>query len=262
MNHPTPDDAILELDRVSKSFDGTAALTKVVVAFESGTITALVGPNGAGKTTLFNVCSGFLQADLGIVRFGKKDITRRSPDAIARMGLARTFQTPRVFYNLTVLQNTIIPLQRSAQESLSYALNPFVRHSDEPLEAKAQGLLGRFDLHSLSGQCAYELSYGQLKILQLVRTVLLSPQVLLLDEPTAGLFPELRSRVLGFLKELVAEGQTVVLIEHNLETVREVAARTVVMNHGEIMAEGPTDDVLARRQVRDLFRGSNDNANS
>ena len=260
MSHSTLDDAVLEVERVSKLFDGAAALTDVGAAFRSGTVTALVGPNGAGKTTLFNVCSGFLQADSGAVRFGGTDITRRSPDGIARLGLVRTFQTPRVFYNLTVLQNTIIPLQGPGRESLSYALNPLKRHSDEPIEAKARALLGRFDLHPLVRQYAYELSYGQLKILQLVRTVLLNPKVLLLDEPTAGLFPELKRRVLEFLKELVAGGQTVVLIEHNIETVREVAARTLVMHRGKIMADGPTREVLACQQVRDLFLDRNDNA--
>lgn len=251
---------ILEFQAVTKSFGGAVVLNSVDATFASRKVTALLGPNGAGKTTLLNLCSGFIRPDSGQIEFRGQNITGFSPYRIARLGIGRTFQTPRVFLNLTVLENLLLALNSPPTENLRYGLNLFRRHSDAPLRARALSLLQELGLHETADRHAYQLSYGQLKLLQLARTALLDSAAFLLDEPTAGLFPALKHRVLAFLRRLAEHGSMVLLIEHNLKTVRDVAELSMVLNQGRLIAKGPTGDVLNSRNIQDLL--TNDHGRS
>ena len=215
--------SILRLKDVSKAFDGVRALDKVSFNIAVSSITAIVGPNGSGKTTLFNVLSGFLMPDKGRIIFNDIDITKLASSKIPQLGIARTFQLIRIFPNLKVIENILLALERPYREGLIFGFNPFIRYSPRNIIAKALEILEIGDLVSKKDEYASHLSHGQRRILEILRTIALGGKLFLFDEPTAGVFPGLRERIIKILYNLKERGNTICFIEHNMDVVSEIA---------------------------------------
>lgn len=246
---------ILQVQDMTKSFDGVKALDSLSFEIEKQTITAIIGPNGSGKTTFFNVICKILKPDNGRIFFNGENITYFDTHKISRIGIGRTFQTVRVFPQISVMENMLLALQPVRKEGLLYGLNPFIKHSDKELEEKAYKLLLMAELKDKSNEFAGNLSHGQRRLLEIMRAVALDADLYLFDEPTAGVFPEVRTRILNLFKNLKEQSKTVVFIEHNMETVREGAERVIVLDKGKIIADGKPDEVLDSKKVIEAYFG-------
>lgn len=247
----------LAVDRVSKSFGGLTALQDVSLTFADGQITAIIGPNGAGKTTLFNVISGFLNADRGRVLLRGEDVTGLPPHWLVRKGIVRTFQDLRLCYQMTVLDNVLLGLQGQLGENLIRAvLRPSAMvkqcraHRDEAME-----LLAFVGLEETAKRLASQLSYGQQNLLSLARALATNGSLLLLDEPTAGVAPQMVDRILEVVTKSVKEGKTVLMIEHNLDAVTAVADTVWVMDAGRQVASGTPNEMWNREDVIHTYLG-------
>ena len=245
------DDIILETRGLTKEFKGFVAVKDVSLKVGRGTIHALIGPNGAGKTTCFNLLTHFLEPTRGQIVFRGRDITGSSPAAIARMGLVRSFQISAVFPHLTVLANVRIALQRRRGASFDFWRSE--RVLDE-LNARARELLSWVGLADYEGTVAVELPYGRKRALEIATTLALEPEMMLLDEPTAGMTHEDVERISGLVKR-VAENRTVLMVEHNLSVVANLAHRITVLRRGEILAEGDYDSVSRNPEVIEAYLG-------
>ena len=245
---------ILSLQNITKSFDGVVALDGVNLEFGKGSVNAIIGPNGSGKTTLFNVISGFLKPDFGKVVFRGKNITYLSPYRIARRGIGRTFQLIRIFSRMTVMENMLLALENARKEGLFYALNPLVKYDSTSLEEKAVKLISLGEIEDKADELAINLSHGQRRLLEILRAIALNADLYLFDEPTAGVFPEVRERILKIFDSLKDEGKTIIFIEHNMETVRD-AERVIVLDKGQVIADGFPGEVLESDVVIDAYFG-------
>ncbi|MFZ5926305.1 MAG: ABC transporter ATP-binding protein [Acidobacteriota bacterium] len=254
MNNP---EVTIECRDLSKSFDGVRAVEEVSVEFEAGKITALIGPNGAGKTTLFHLMGGSLVPDGGEVLLRGSRISGRPSWEIARLGVGRLFQDVRVFGRLTVLENVLVGFQRQLGESFWTAVlvRPAVVRQERELRAEARRLLEFVGLGGMELAPAQTLSYGQQKLLALARLLAQGADVLLLDEPTAGVSPAMVQPLLALLRELARQGNTVVLIEHNMSVVLDIADWVYFMDEGEIVALGLPHEVLGDKWVREAYLG-------
>ena len=237
---------LLMLRAVSKSFGGVAAVRGVSTVLGRGEIRGLIGPNGSGKTTLLNLIGGQVPLDAGEVLLEGRPIRGSAPDAAARMGLARTFQIPRVFRHMTVLENLLLPFCADHREM------PW----SEGLEEARRSL--RFvGLDRLAGAEARELSGGQAMLLQLARCLIQQPlRLCLLDEPFAGVHPAIRDRMVEAINEINRDrGVTFLVVSHEMTTLRRLAPRVSVMHNGEWIAEGPLDEVAADPGVIEAYLG-------
>ena len=236
------------------AFDGLLAVNRLSLEIFSGDVVALVGPNGAGKTSWFNVVSGFYRPSHGSVSFGGVDITGWPGDRVARLGIARTFQDLRLARGLGVVDNVVLARPVQQGETLLGAL--FLRRAwarqEETEEAVARSLLQTVGLEEMATSMAHDLSYGQQKLLTLACCLSTGAGLLLLDEPFAGIHPELVARLIQLLGRLASEGKTILFIEHNLEAVKKVAHRVIVMDRGSKVADGGPD-VLERPEVLDIY---------
>jgi neutral amino acid transport system ATP-binding protein len=246
---------LLELSGVVKRFGGVPAVDGAGLSVTEGTITALIGPNGAGKTSLFNVVSGFERPDAGVIRYAGARIDGLPPHRLARRGLVRTFQQPRILRRLTVLENMLLGGQRQPGESLWRALGPGAGRRDRELTDRALELLRTVGLDGHAGAYAGVLSTGQRKLLELARALMAEPRLLLLDEPLAGVNPALRELLLERIQELRPQ-VTCLVIEHDLESVMRIAERVAVMDRGRVIYAG--DPEAARREpaVLDAYLGT------
>jgi ABC-type branched-subunit amino acid transport system ATPase component len=241
---------ILETKHLLKRFEGVHAVDRLSLAFERGKITAVIGPNGSGKTTLVNLLSGMLPWDSGAVAIdGRVTLARLAPHEAPAYGITRTFQEVRLWNQMTVLDNLLVVL---TERNVFSAL--FERHSAYHLE-RAEEILKRVGLSEKRHALAANLSYGQRKLLEIGRALAMRADILLLDEPFAGLFPEMVKTIVGIVRELRREGKTIVLIEHNMDLVRELADHVVVMDGGELLAEGRPAEVLAKKEVMEAYLG-------
>lgn len=240
----------LELHDLKKHFGGVHALDGVTFSVKAGQITSIVGPNGSGKSTLVNTLTGIHQMDGGsIVVSGAKTHKMVSYD-VPVYGLTRTFQEVRLFEQVTVLDNVLVVLtERNTWGAL------FERHT-KLYEKRAQELLERVGLWEKRHVCASQLSYGQRKLLEIARALAMDARVYLFDEPFAGLFKEMIKTIVGILKDLRAEGRTVVLIEHNMDLIRELSDHLIVMDAGKLLASGEPEQVLTRRDVIEAYLGA------
>jgi len=246
--------AILETSDLSKTFDGVRALDGVSLAVEERRIVSLIGPNGAGKTTLFNIVCGFLPANGGAVRFQGRGITGRAPHRIAGLGIGRTFQDLRLLRKVTVLDNVMLGFQHQAGEGVFHALAGWKSAREETANRqKARRLLEFVGLADKAHHLGEELSYGQQKLLTLACCLAMDAQLLLLDEPVAGIEPETADRILGLLRRLRDEGKTIFLIEHNLDAVKAVSDVVMVMDEGRMIAEGTPDAVMQDPAVLEAY---------
>jgi len=240
---------ILETKNLDKHFGGVAAIDQLSISIEKGKITGIVGPNGSGKTTLVNVLSGFFPMSGGVVIFNGVELQKISAPEVASYGVTRTFQEVRLFNQMPVLDNILIAL---TERNVVGAL--FKKHNALHL-ARAEELLRKVNLWEKRHEMAGNLSYGQRKLLEIARALAMNAEIYLFDEPFAGLFPEMTKIVVAVLKELRAEGKTSVLIEHNMDLVRELSDHVIVMDGGELLAEGKPHEVLAEKKVIEAYLG-------
>jgi branched-chain amino acid transport system ATP-binding protein len=248
------DDYILETEGLTKSFQGFMAVKNVTLRVRRHAIHALLGPNGAGKTTCFNLLTTFLPATSGRVSFDGRDITRSNPAAVARMGLVRSFQISAVFGHMSVLENVRVALQRKEESTYAFwRSDRSLGHLDE----EAAALAKRVGLEPYLNHAAGELSYGRKRALELATTIALDPRMILLDEPMAGLGREDIEPVMHLIAD-VAKGRTVLMVEHNMSVVAELCDRITVLQAGEVLAEGPYDEVSRDQRVIDAYVGGAD----
>jgi branched-chain amino acid transport system ATP-binding protein len=250
--------AILRVEGVTKRFGGVRAVDHCSLTVEAGTITGLIGPNGAGKTTLFNLLTGFLQPDSGRVFFKDADITGLRPPAIFHRKVCRTFQIPREFKELTVLENLMVVPEGQVGERLwAPWLRPGrVRRQEAAIRAKAVEVLRFLNLHDHRQAAAWTLSGGQKKLLELARTMMADPELLLLDEPGAGVNPTQMKELMRHIQWLATDrGVTVLLIEHDMDLVMSLCNPVIVMAEGRTLAVGTPDAIRRDRRVLDAYLG-------
>ncbi|MEM7022280.1 MAG: ABC transporter ATP-binding protein [Pseudomonadota bacterium] len=231
--------AILAVENLAKRFGGVVATDDVSLVIEHRGLQCIIGPNGAGKSTFFSLLCGIQQPDAGKILFDGREITRLPPFARVRLGLGLTFQTNRTFADLSVRQNLAIPMadrNAEAEERYRYALEAFELSEDDESPAR-------------------EIPHHQRQWLEILMVLAGGPRVLLLDEPTAGMAPEETSHTAKVLRHLNGTGLTIVVVEHDISFVREVAERVTVLHYGKVFADGPLAEVTARQDVRDIYLG-------
>jgi branched-chain amino acid transport system ATP-binding protein len=248
---------LLTIRNLSRTFGGVRAVDDLSLDIVPGEVTALIGPNGAGKTTALNAVAGFLPNGRGSIHFLGTEITKAKPDAIARLGIGRTFQDCKIFPQLSVLDNVMLGLRDGRNESWTSAM--LRRHSlaisEKDKSERSAALLDQVGLLDRKAALAGELSYGQRKLLELCRVMALQPRLVLLDEPMAGLFPSMIDTMMTMIRKLHASGMTVLFIEHNMRVVMELSRRVLVLNFGELIADGSPESVRSDPAVRTAYLG-------
>jgi len=246
---------VLTVQGLWKSFDGVRALEGFSCAVGRAEIVGLIGPNGAGKTTLFNVLSGFLPADRGNAVFRGISLTRRPAHEIARIGIARTFQDLRLIRQLSVLDNVMLSFKNQPGERLAnvFFRPKACREQEAANWREALRLLEEIGLADKANDPAEGLSYGQQKLLSLVCCLAAKADLLLLDEPVAGIAPEMIERILTIIRRLPSEGKSVILIEHNLNAVMEVCDRVIFMDAGAKVSEGTPEEIRNDPKVIEAY---------
>jgi len=240
--------SLLEVANVARRFGELRAVDGVSLSVPPGKIVGLIGPNGAGKSTLFNLIAGSLKPDQGEIRFEGKRIDGQSPDRIFRAGLARTFQIPRPFPQMTVLENVMLaPIDQRGERFW----NNWIR----PGSVQAQEVLGFTGLAAKSADLAGQLSGGQQKLLELARILMIEPRLILLDEPAAGVNPALLDTLIEKIIALNQRGMTFLIIEHNMDMVMNLCRPIVVLAQGKVIFEGEADGVRADPRVLDAYLG-------
>ncbi|HTM61094.1 MAG TPA: ABC transporter ATP-binding protein [Burkholderiales bacterium] len=247
------DEVILETRGLTKEFSGFVAVRDVALQVRRGSIHALIGPNGAGKTTCFNLLTHFLQPTRGQVFYKGREITGSSPSAIARMGLVRSFQISAVFPHLTVLENVRIALQSRDRRGASFDFWASAK-SLQKLDAPARELIDAVGLSDFIETVAVELPYGRKRALEIATTLALDPEMMLLDEPTAGMTHADVERITALIRR-VAANRTVLMVEHNLSVVSTLSDRITVLQRGEILAEGDYASVSKDPRVVQAYLG-------
>lgn len=256
--------ALLEVEAVAKNFGGLRAVDGASFTAEARQITGLIGPNGAGKTTLFNLISGFLRPDSGTVRFRDHDIHRLPPHAIANGGIARTFQDPRIYPQMTVLENVMVGI-RQRGESPPWALlrGRTVDAEWRAVRERSQGMLETVGLAERASDLARHLSFGEQRFLSIARSLVANPYLIMMDEPTVGLDGSALTKLLNLLNVLVTRDQKAVLIiEHNMDAVMTVSAKVVLMVQGCVVVSGTPDEIRQDRTMMDAYLGTRHAARS
>ncbi|PSQ57194.1 ABC transporter ATP-binding protein [Halobacteriales archaeon SW_7_71_33] len=250
-------DPLLRVEGLSKSFGGLVANDGVSLAVERGSITGLIGPNGAGKSTLFDCITGYHEPDAGTVRLDGVGVTGAPPHEIARQGLIRSFQTPRAPGGMTVREAMMVGAADQPGESLwrLFAAPGAVRDGERATLERAERTLERFEIGHLARAPATDLSGGQMKLVELARATMTDPDVLLLDEPVAGVNPTLAEKLKGFLRELNDDGITFLIIEHDMGFIMDLADTMVVLDQGSVLVEGPPEAVRNDERVVDAYLG-------
>jgi ABC-type branched-subunit amino acid transport system ATPase component len=234
-----PVDSILEVRGVSKRFGGVTAVERCSIALEAHKISALVGPNGSGKTTLFNLITGVERLDEGEIYFKRERIDHLAPHKIARRGIGRTFQLIHVFPELTALENLLVVARQDWETSCRRAVE----------------LLTFVKLDRLRGEFAGNLSYGQQRLLEFARVLMIDPDLILLDEPAAGVNRSLLNDLLSAIRDLRASGKTVLIVEHDMKVVMDLSEKIFVLDHGEKLTEGVPETILRDERVLEAYFG-------
>lgn len=242
---------LLETKGVTKNFGGLTALAGLDLDVDQGEIVGLIGPNGSGKTTFFNCLTGFYKVDEGHILFKDEQITNRPTHSIIQRGISRTFQLNRVFSNLTALQNVLLG-QSHHQEGI---VDPFLRKSSPELVDKSLEMLRFVGLEAKKDDLAGDLSYGQQKLLDLAISLIKEPELLLLDEPTAGVNPTLVNNIVERIQRINRQGTTILLIEHNMDVVMNISNRIYVLSFGQKIAEGEPQVVREDPEVLEIYFG-------
>jgi len=249
---------LLDLTNVRKDFEGLRAVDDVSLSVPEGGIVGLIGPNGSGKSTLLNVIDGTLEPTAGQIVFAGRDITRLSADQIFDLGLARGFQDPALFFQMTALDNTLLPVKRQRGEHPWYA--PWRRtwmRQEQANSGKAAAALKQVNLDTHSGVMGSDLSGGQMKLLEIARSLMGDPRMLLLDEPTAGVAPRLAYSIFEQIAEMRRSlGITFLIVEHRLEILFDFVDAVYVMHMGNILAQGTPDEISRNARVREVYFGA------
>jgi branched-chain amino acid transport system ATP-binding protein len=246
------DDLIIETRGLTKEFAGFTAVQDVHLKVRRGSIHALIGPNGAGKTTVFNLLTKFLDPSRGQILYNGRDITRARPADVAREGMVRSFQISAIFPHLTLLENVRIALQRRLATSFHF-WRP--QNSLDTLNERAAELLDAVGLRGMEQSVAVELPYGRKRALEIATTLALEPEMMLLDEPTAGMAHEDVGRIAALIRR-VAKDRTVLMVEHNVSVVADLSDVITVMQRGAVLAEGSYEEVSKNREVREAYMGT------
>jgi ABC-type branched-subunit amino acid transport system ATPase component len=236
---------ILDVHNLNKRFDGTVALDNFPLKVQTASITGIIGPNGAGKTTLFNVITGFLPPDSGTIQYNDQQLLDLPPYKIARQGIIRTFQQLRLITRLTVLDNILLAFQNQAGERLRniFTFSGKIKLQEEINRKKAQDLLDLLGIREKENALVEDLSYGQQKMVSLLCCLAAEAKIILLDEPVAGVNPEIINIILDTILKLPEQGVTVILIEHNMDAIMRVCDNLVFMDQGKKIVEGDPEMV-------------------
>jgi ABC-type branched-subunit amino acid transport system ATPase component len=247
----------LTISSVNKRFGGLQALRDCSFSIGAGKIICLVGPNGAGKTTVFNAITGFLRADSGEVSFKDHRLTGKRPQAIVRLGIARTFQNLRLFTDLTVLDNVISALPgQFGEEPIGATFRPFrTGHAQNALRDKAAAILADIGLRARSDDLVRNLSYGEQKLLGIGRVLATGAELLLLDEPTSGLSGDALESVMALLRRLRDEGRSQLVVEHNARVVQQIADEVLFLHQGHVMAQGDPQTIITDPKLAEIYFG-------
>ncbi len=250
-------DPILVGDQIKRSFGGLTAVDVGHIEVQRGAITALIGPNGAGKTTLFNLLTGFDKPDSGSWSFNDQSLSGVPAFKVARRGMVRTFQLTKVLAKLTVIENMRLGATgQRGEKFLSALFRPLWKGQEDDITRRADDLLARFKLDTKREDFAGSLSGGQRKLLEMARALMVDPELVMLDEPMAGVNPALKQSLLGHVKSLREDGRTVLFVEHDMDMVRDISDWVIVMAQGEIVAEGTPAQVMADERVIDAYLGA------
>ena len=250
-------DTILIAEDVKRQFGGLVAVDVDRVRVQRGSITALIGPNGAGKTTFFNLLTGFDSPNTGAWTFNGRQVAGTAPYKLARMGMVRTFQLTKALSRMTVMDNMLLGAKGQIGEHFFSAfVAPLWKGQESTNRARAEALLARFNLAEKAGDFAGSLSGGQRKLLEMARALMSGPELIMLDEPMAGVNPALTQSLLQHIKAIREEGTTVLFVEHDMDMVHDISDWVIVMAQGQIIAEGPPDAVMKDQGVIDAYLGA------
>ena len=233
-------DGLLQVEGVTKRFGGVTAVHRCSLALQGGKIYGLIGPNGSGKTTLFNCVTGIEQRDEGTIRYKGEQLDGLRPYQIAQRGIGRTFQVIRIFPELTALENLLVVSRQGGIEAN---------------RKRAEDLLAFVRLTPLAGEFGGNLSYGQQKLLEFARILMLDPDLVLLDEPAGGVNPTLLADLLEHIRWLPGQGKTVMIVEHNMQVIMGLCEHVFVLDHGELIAQGPPAEIQRNEQVIEAYFG-------
>ena len=248
----------LEVTNLKKSFGGLKAVDVQSLNLNRNELTSIIGPNGAGKTTFFDLISGFQDSDEGKVYLNKKNITRSQPHSIARLGMIRTFQLTKVFDRMTVLENMMFSASSVNNDSFMKSLIrlPSQKTTEKNIKEKSFEILEDLNIDHMANSYARELSGGQKKLLELGRSIVNDPSILLLDEPLAGVNPKLAEEILQIILNLSEKGISILMVEHNIEAVMKISQRVIVLAEGMIIADDIPENVRTDEKVIEAYLGS------
>ena len=250
--------ALLEVQHISKHFGGLKATDDISMQVEQEEILGIIGPNGAGKTTFFNLITGTYRLTSGKILFDGKDVTNYTPEKMAKLGMARTFQNIKLFKFLSVLENVKVGFHIQTSTGMVDSILHTKRYRNDEALANEKGMeiLRRVGLANQAALLAGNLPYGWQRRLEIARAMALSPKILLLDEPAAGMNPSETAELMGFIRTLRDDGITVVVIEHDMKFMMNLCDRIVVINYGKKLAEGTPAEVTRNEQVIEAYLGT------
>lgn len=249
---------LLKAENLSKRFGGVQAVYQAGIEVLPGSITGLIGPNGAGKTTFFNLLCNFIKADGGRIYFGGYPIEKHPPHKIANLGMVRTFQVPRVLSRLTVLENMLLgaPHQTGEQFWNVWFQGHKIAQEEKQCKAQALAILASVGLETMADRYAGSLSGGQRKLLELARTLMANPKLVLLDEPAAGVNPALMENICSYIQTWNREGITFLIIEHNMDVIMSLCSHIWVLAEGQNLADGSPPEIMQNDRVLEAYLGT------
>lgn len=248
----------LKVTNLKKSFGGLKAVDVQSLSLNTNELTSIIGPNGAGKTTFFDLISGFQDSDEGKVYLNEKNITRSQPYSIARLGMIRTFQLTKVFDRMTVLENMMFSASTINNDSFIKSLIrlPSQKTIEKNIKEKSFEIMKDLNIDHMANSYARELSGGQKKLLELGRSIINDPDILLLDEPLAGVNPKLAEEILQIILNLSEKGISILMVEHNIEAVMKISQRVIVLAEGMVIADDTPENVRTDEKVIEAYLGS------